>query len=389
MTAMTGKGAESSKELLADLTVKAVKSITEKDENGSFFNGEAIKIEKKIGGRVEDTEIIQGVVVDKEKVHSGMPRIVKNAKIALIDSALEVKSTETDAKIQINDPTKMQAFLDMEEKSLKGMVETISSIGANVVFCQKGIDDMVQHFLAKKGIFACRRVKKSDMDNLARATGAKVVTNLKDLSADDLGRAGLVEEQKFKNDEEMTFVRECKNPKSVTILIHGGTSHVVDEIKRAIDDAVGDTLTALKHKKVVGGAGSVEVELAKGLRKYADSLSGREQLAVNAVAETMEIIPKTLAENAGLDPIDVMTSMKAAHDKKQKWAGIDVFTGKIMDAWRKGVIEPLKIKTQAISSASDVAIMILRIDDVIAGTSSGSSGGGGMPQGGMPGMPEY
>jgi len=391
MTAMTGKGAESNKELLADLTVKAVKSITEKTENSTYFDSEAIKIEKKVGGRVEDSEIIQGVVVDKEKVHSAMPRVVKNAKIALIDSALEVKNTETDSKIQITDPTKMQAFLDMEEKSLKGMVDTIAQTGANVVFCQKGIDDLVQHFLAKKGIFASRRVKKSDMDNLAKATGAQIVTNLKDLNSEDLGRAGMIEEVKFKNDEAMTFVRDCKNPKSVTILIHGGTSHVVDEVKRAIDDAVGDVLSALKNGKVVAGAGSIEVELARELRKYSDSLSGREQLAVNAVAEAMEVIPKTLALNAGVDPIDVMTSMKAAHDKNQKWAGIDVFTGKVIDAWKKGVIEPLKIKTQAISSASEVAIMILRIDDVIAGTSAGNSQGGMPPggMGGMGGMPEY
>lgn len=385
MTAMTGKGAEFSKELLADLTVKAVKSIIETENEDTYFDSEAIKIEKKVGGKVEDTEIIQGVVVDKERVHSGMPRIVKNAKIALIDSALEVKSTEADAKIQITDPAKMQAFLDMEERSLKNMAETIFSAGANVVFCQKGVDDMVQHFLAKKGIYAARRVKKSDMDNLAKATGAKIITSIKELSHEDLGRAGLVEEIKFKNDEAMTFVRECKNPKSVTILIHGGTSHVVDEIKRAIDDAVGDVLAALKNNLVVAGAGSIEVEVAKELRKYSDSLSGREQLAVKAVADAMEVIPKTLAENAGLDPIDVMTNLKAAHDKKQKWAGIDVSTGKVMDAWKRGIIEPLKIKTQAISSASEVAIMILRIDDVIAGSSSGSKG---MPREGM-GMPEY
>jgi archaeal chaperonin len=382
MTAMTGKGAESAKELLGDMAVKAVKSVTESSSENFFIDTEAIKIEKKVGGSIEDTQMIQGVVVDKEKVHIGMPRQVRNAKILLVDSALEVKSTEIDAKIQITDPTKMQQFLDMEEQTLRRMVDKIVNAGANVVFCQKGIDDMVQHFLSKKQIYACRRVKKSDMDNLAKATGAKIITNLNDIAPDDLGKAGIVEEIKYKHDESMTYVQECKNPKSITILVHGGTSHVVDEAKRAMDDAIGDIVAALKNKKVVAGAGAVEVELSKELRKFADSLSGREQLAVQAFAESLEVIPRTLAENAGLDPIDVMTGLKAAHDKKEKWAGIDVFTGRVMNAWNKGVIEPLKIKSQAISSASEVAIMILRIDDVIQGSSA-------EPSRGQQGMPEY
>jgi chaperonin GroEL (HSP60 family) len=253
------------------------------------------------------------------------------------------------------------------------------------VFCQKGIDDLAQHYLAKKGVYACRRVKKSDMEKLAKATGASIVTNLDDLSAKDLGKAGLVEEVKV-GDEEMTFVRECRNPKSVTILVKGGTDHVVDEVKRAIDDAVGGIVAAIRSGKVVAGAASTEVELSKAVRKFADSLSGREQLAVLAFADAMEIIPRTLAENAGLDPIDVLTELKSAHDKNRKWAGINVFTGKVMDAWQSGVIEPLKIKTQAISSASEVAIMILRIDDVIAGGGAGAEGmpPPGMPPGGMP-----
>lgn len=384
MTAMTGKGAESSKELLADLTVEAVRNVSEQSDTDFFLDSEDIKIEKKVGGAVEDTELVKGIVLDKEKVHSAMPRQVMNAKIALLDSALEIKNTEIEAKIQITDPMQLQKFLDMEEKTLMDMVARIEGSGANVVFCQKGIDDLAQHYLAKKGIYACRRVKKSDMEGLAKATGACIVTNLKDLSSKDLGKAGLVEELKV-GDEEMTFVRECRNPKTVTILVKGGTEHVVDEVKRALDDAIGDVAAALKNGKVVAGAASIEVALAKELRKFADSLSGREQLAVRAFADAVEIIPRTLAENAGLDPIDVLTELKSAHDKNRKWAGINVFTGKVMDAWANGVIEPLKIKTQAISSASEVAIMILRIDDVIAGGSSGGAGGpgghGGMPPG--------
>ncbi len=382
ITAMTGKGAESSKELLADLAVNAVYQVAEKAEDKFVINTDDIKIEKKVGGSVDETDLIKGIVLDKEKVHSSMPSIIKNAKIVLVDSALEIKNTETDAKIQITDPDKLQAFLDMEENMLRKMVDAIVKAGANVVICQKGIDDMAQHFLAKKGIFAVRRVKKSDMDKLARATGASVVTELQTLTAKDLGNAGEVEEVRTGNDESMTYVKDCKNPKAVTLLVHGGSEHIIDEIKRAMEDAIGDIIASMKSMKVVAGAGSPEIELSKQLRKYSDSLSGREQLAALAFAEAMEIIPRTLAENAGLDPIDVLTELKAAHDKGQKWAGVNVFTGKAMDAWKSGVIEPLKIKTQAVSSASEVAIMILRIDDVIAGDSMG--GGGGMPPGGMP-----
>jgi len=392
ITAMTGKGAESAKELLSDIAVKSVKSVAEKEAEVITVDLDNIKIEKKVGASVDDSELVEGIVLDKERVHAGMPRQVKNAKIALVDSAVEIKSTETDAKIQITDPEKMQGFIEMEEKMLREKVEKIEASGANVIICQKGIDDIAQHFLSKKGIFAVRRAKQSDMQALAKATGGKIVTNLDDLSQDDLGNAGVVEEVKV-GDEQMTYIRECKNPKAVTILVRGGTEHVVDEIKRAMDDALGDVASALKVGKVVAGAGAPEIELSRGLRKYADSLSGREQLAVRAFAESVEIIPITLAENAGLDPIDILTELKSAHDKKQKWAGVDVFTGKITDSWKRGVIEPLKIKTQAISSAAEVAVMILRIDDVIAGTGTKSDGGGmppgGMPpgMGGMPGMP--
>lgn len=384
MTAMTGKGAENSKEILSEIAVTSVKAIAEKENNTTSIDRDNIKIEKKVGASVEKSELIKGIVLDKERMHKGMPRLVKNAKIALIDSAIEIKNTEIDAKIQITDPNQMQAFIDQEEKMLRDKVEKIESSGANVVICQKGIDDIAQHFLAKKGIYGVRRAKQSDMDALARATGGKVVTNLDDLSKDDLGAAGVVEEVKV-GDEEMTYVKECKNPKSVTILVRGGTEHVVDEVKRAMEDAIGDVAASLKDGKVVAGAGASEIELAKQLRKYADSLSGREQLAVQAFANSMEIIPRTLAENAGIDPIDILTELKAAHDKGQKWAGIDVFKGKAVDSWGQGVIEPLKIKTQAISSAAEVAVMILRIDDVIAGS---SSKGPDMPPGGMsPGMP--
>ncbi len=283
----------------------------------------------------------------------------------------------------------MQAFIEQEERMLREMVENIAKSGANVVFCQKGVDDMAQHFFSKKGIYVARRIKKSDMEALARATGAKIISNLHDLDSGDLGKAGLVEESKV-GDEDMTFVKECKNPKAVTILVKGGTEHVVDEVKRALDDAVGDVSAALKYGRVVGGAGSVEIELSRRLRKFADSLSGREQLAVRAFADSIEIIPKTLAENAGIDPIDIMTELKSAHDKNQKWAGIDAFKGKVTDAWKQGIIEPLKIKTQAVSSASEVATMILRIDDVIAGTGGSRGGMPQMPPGGMGGMPpEY
>ena len=369
-TAMTGKGAEYARERLADLCVKAVKMVV--DENGKV-DKDNVKIEKRSGGSIEDSELIKGIVIDKEKVHSGMPSSVKNAKIAMIDREIEIKKTEIDANIEITSPDQLQAFLNQEEKMLRDMVDKVADSGANVLICQKGIDDIAQHFLSKKGIYAVRRVSESDMKKIAKATGGNVVTNLQDLSKDDLGHAGTVESRKV-GDEEYTYITDCKNPKAVTILVRGGTEHVTNEIERAITDAVGDVSAALKIGKVVAGAGAPEMELAMQLRKFSESLSGREQLAVEAFAEAMEVIPRTLVENAGLDPIDMLTDLRSAHSKKQKWAGIDVFTGKIMDSWKKGVIEPLKIKTQAVSSASEVAVMILRIDDVIAagGSKSGS-----------------
>jgi thermosome len=377
-TAMTGKGAEYTKESLAQLAVKAVKMIA--DEDGSL-DKDNVKIEKRTGGSVEDSELVKGIVIEKERVHPGMPKVVKNAKLLLLNREIEIKKTEIDANIEITSPDQLQSFLDQEEKMLKDMVEKIAASGANVLVCQKGIDDVAQHFLAKKGIYAVRRVSDSDIKKIAKATGGKVATNLHDISPSDLGHAGVVEENKV-GDTEFTYIKECKNPKAVTLLIRGGTEHITAEIERAVTDAIGDIIATLKNGKAVAGAGAPEIELAMSLRKFADTLSGREQLAVEAFADAMEIIPTTLVENAGLDPIDAMTDLKAAHAKKMKWAGIDVFTGKVMDSWKKGVIEPLKIKTQAVSSAAEVAVMILRIDDIIQ---SSSKGNGAAPPGGMPG----
>ncbi|MBW3013301.1 TCP-1/cpn60 chaperonin family protein [Candidatus Woesearchaeota archaeon] len=380
MTAMVGKSAEVAKEKLAILAVDAVTQIIDEDGN---IDADNIKIEKKVGDSVENTVLIKGILLDKEKVHYSMPKKIKDVKVLLLNSALEARETETDTKIQITDPNQMQAFLDQEERMLKKLADDVIQTGANVVFCQKGIDDVVQHYLAKAGIFAARRVKKSDMEKLSKATGAKLLTTLKGVSEEDLGGAGAVHEEKI-GDEEMIYVEDCQNPKAVTILARGGTEHVVAEVKRAIDDAIGGIVAALRDKKIVGGAGAPEILLNKRLREFANSLSGREQLAVTAFAESLEIIPKTLAENAGLDPIDVLTELRNMHDNGKKWAGVNVITGKAMDSFAEGVIEPLKIKTQAIKSASEVSVMILRIDDVIAGGKGGSheQGAGGM--GGMP-----
>ncbi|MEK6826207.1 MAG: thermosome subunit alpha [Nanoarchaeota archaeon] len=383
MTAMTGKGAESHKERLSKLIVEAIKQVA--DDND--IDRENIKLEKKVGDGVENTELIQGIVLDKERVHSGMPKKVNNAKIALLDAALEIKNPETDTKIQITNPKQMQAFVEQEEKLLKDMADRVVNSGANVVICQKGIDDLVQHFLAKNKIYAARRVSKSDMERVARATGAKIVSKTSDLSKSDLGSAGLVEEKKV-GDEDMTYITECPQAKAVTLLIRGGSEHVIDEVERALKDAIGDIIASLKDGKVVGGAGAPEIELSRRLREYANTLHGREQLAVLSFAEAVEIVPRTLAENAGLDPIDMITELKVEHDKGNKWHGINVFESKVTDVWANGVVsvvEPLKIKTQAIKSASEVAELLLRIDDVIAGSKNKNK----MPQhGGMPGM-EY
>ncbi|MBU4265595.1 MAG: TCP-1/cpn60 chaperonin family protein [Candidatus Altiarchaeales archaeon] len=383
ITAMTGKGAEISKDMLADLSVKAIRQIAEKENGKITVDLDNVKVEKKGGGSVSSSELIQGIIIDKERVHTGMPKKVSNAKIALLDAAVEIKETETDAKIQITDPDQLQKFVAQEENMLREMVDSIVSSGATVVFCQKGIDDLAQHFLSKKGIFAVRRAKKSDMEKLAKATGASIVTNLKDLESKDLGYAKDVEERKISGDE-MIFVSGCKNPKAVSFLVRGGTEHVVDEVERAVNDALGGVAAAIEIGKVVAGGGAPEVELARKLREYADSVGGREQLAIGGFADAVEIIPRTLAESAGMDAIDTLVKLKSEHDKGKTDTGIMVQDAKTGDMWKANVIEPLKIKTQAIKSASEAAIMILRIDDVIASTKKG--GMPPMPDGGMPGM---
>jgi archaeal chaperonin len=362
ITSMIGK-IGSAKEKLANLLLEAVNAVIE----NNLVDIDDIKLEKKVGGGTEDSELIRGIVLDKEVVNNSMPRKINNARVALIDCAFEVKTPETDAKIQITDPNQLQAFIEQEEKILKDMVESVRNAGANVVLCQKGIDDIAQYYLAKAGILAVRRVKKSDIKKLAKATGARVINKITDLKEMDLGEAGLVEERKV-SDEESIFVTQCKNPKSVTVMVKGGTEHVVDEVERAMVDALSSLVVTLQVGKVVAGAGAIEIELAKQLRSFATSLSGREQLAVLAFAESIEIVPRTLAENAGLDPIDILTELKSKHDSGNKEDGINVMNGNVENAWDNGVIEPLKIKTQAIKSASEVAEMILRIDDVIAGS---------------------
>ena len=358
--AMTGKGAEKAKEHLAGIVVKAVQRVREDGE----VDRDLIKIEKKAGGGIEDTQLVNGIVIDKERVHPGMPRKVKDARIALLRCALEVKKTEVDAKINITAPDQLQAFMEEEERMLQRMVEKIKASGASVVLCQKGIDDLAQHFLAKEGIFAVRRVKQSDMKKLARATGAKVVTSIDDLSSDDLGYAGVVEEVKI-GEDELVFVRECRDPKSVTILVRGGSEHVVNEAERAIEDAIGVVAAALRCGKVVAGAGAPEVEVARRLREYAVTVGGREQLAIEAFADALEVIPRALAENAGLDPIDVLVELRKAHEKSPDY-GYDVTSNELKDTFKAGLVTPVNVKTQAISSASEVAVMILRIDDIIA-----------------------
>ena len=381
MTAMTGKGTEAAREPLAKLIVDAVQKVAE----DGVVDTDNIKIEKKDGAVVEDSTLVEGVIVDKERVHPGMPSEVKDAKIALVNSPLEVKETEVDAEIRITDPAQMQAFIEQEEKMVKDMVDKVVEAGANVLFAQKGIDDLAQHYLSKAGILAVRRVKKSDIEKLARATGANVVTNLEDLTADDLGEAGIVEERKVSG-EEMIFVEECSVAKSVTLFVRGSTKHIVDEIVRAIEDAIGVVAATVEDDKVVAGGGAPEIAMAKKLKDYADSISGREQLAVNAFAEALEIVPKTLAENAGLDSIDSLVDLRAAHEDSSVM-GLDVFTGKVADMKEAGVIEPKRVKKQAIQSASEAAEMILRIDDVIASSGNGDADMGGMDPSAMGGMP--
>ncbi|VVC02653.1 Thermosome subunit alpha [Candidatus Burarchaeum australiense] len=376
-------GAGTSKDHLAKLVVKAIKQVAEKIEGKVVVDTDFIKVEKKEGGEIDDTEYISGVLVDKEIVHSGMPKLIEDAKIALIDGAIEIEKTEVDAKIEITSPKQMGQFLEQEEKMLKDMVEKIRKSGANVVFCQKGIDDLAQHYLAKVNISAVRRVKKSDMEKLAKATGARIVTSLEGLGPKDLGFAGVVREKKVAG-EQMVYVEKCKDPKSVTIFVRASTSHVVSEGERAVKDCIGAVSSAVEDGSYVTGGGSVEMDLANHLRKYASSVGGREQLAITAFAEALEIVPKTLAESAGMDAIDTLVALRSKHEKAGvKSLGVNVYKAEVADMEALGVIEPTKVKKQAIASASEAAEMLLRIDDMIS-SKGRPSGAGGMP-GGMPG----
>jgi thermosome len=350
---------------VSDLVVRAVLEVAEKDAKGYKVDIDNVKVEKKPGESISDTTLIQGVLLDKEVVHPGMPKRVENAKIVLLNCPLEVEKTEFDAKLNIKNPDQMKAFLDEEEKILRDMVDKIASAGANVAICEKGIDDMAQHYLAKKGVLAVRRVKQSDMEKLVKATGAHVITNLEDLGSKDLGGAQLVEERKV-GDDKMTFVEGCRNPKAVTVLVRGGTERIVDEAERAVHDALCVVRDVVVNPKVVAGGGAPEAEVAKRLRTYADKFSGREQLAVQAFAEALESIPMALAENAGMDPIDTQVELRTRHGKGAIWAGVDPFKGKVADMVKQNVYEPLTVKIQLVQSASEAAGMILKIDDVIA-----------------------
>ncbi|HEY7107821.1 MAG TPA: thermosome subunit beta [Nitrososphaeraceae archaeon] len=368
---------------LAEIVVNAAMQVSEKVGNAYKVDIEDVKVEKKAGGSLRDTSLIKGIVLDKEVVHGGMPKNVEKAKIALVNSALEIEKTEFDAKININSPDQMKMFLEEENKILKAMVDKIVAAGANVVICQKGIDDIAQHYLAKANILAVRRVKESDMTKLARATGARIISNLDDLSSKDLGAADLVEERKVETDK-WVFVEGCRNPKSVTILIRGGSQRVVDEAERSVHDALMVTKDVLEKPLIVAGGGSPESYAAGKLRDWSNSLSGREQLAAEKFAESLEVIPLRLAENAGMDPIDTLTELRSKQMKGSKWSGIDARSGKITDMSKLDIVEPLVVKEQIVKSATEVASMILRIDDVIASSrSAGGPPGGGMPPGGM------
>ena len=374
VTSMASKAVGAAKDHLADIAIDAVRQIVEMRGERTMADIDNIQTIKKTGKSLLESQLINGLVIDKEVVHPGMPKLVEKAKIALLDCALEIEKTEISAEIRIRDPSQMKAFLDQENKMLQEMVDKIRASGANVVFCQKGIDDMAQHFLAKEGILAARRVKQSDMEKLARATGARIITDLSDLRSQDLGMAGIVEERKL-GEDKMVFVEKCKDPRSVAIIIRAGLERMVDEAERAMTDALSVVSDVIETNKVVAGGGAVEVEVAKDLRAYATNVGGREQLAIEMFADAIEVIPKTLAENAGLEAIDVLVELRAAHEKAEgKYKGVNVFTGKIENMREKGVIEPVVVKEQAVKSATESASMILRIDDVIAATKPKDTG---------------
>ena len=393
-TSMGSKIVGEYKDYLADLAVKAMLAVAEKQADGTFrADVDDVKVEKKTGESLKDTSLIYGVVLDKEIVHSGMPKRVENAKIALLDASLENEKPEMDAKISIESPDQIEAFLKQEEVMLKGMVEKVLASGANVVVVQKGIDDMAQHFLARKGAVAIRRAKKSDIEKLARATGAKIISNIDALTSEDLGFAALVEERRT-GDDKMTYIEGCKNPKSVTLLIRGGTQRMTAEAERSIHDALCVVRDLIEEPKVVAGGSAPEMEMASVLKKYAQTVQGREQLAIIVFAESLEIIATTLAENAGLDPVDILSQLRTKHEKGETWAGIDVLAGKVEDMTKINVYEPLAVKKQIIKSANEASSMILKIDDIISTAKMktppmppGGGMPGGMGMGGMGGMP--
>ena len=395
-TAMGSKIVSEYKEYLAEIAVKAMMAVAEKQDGGYKVDVDDVKVEKKTGESLKDTSLINGIVLDKEIVHSGMPKRIEKAKIALIDSSLEIEKTEYDAKISIESPDQIEAFLNQEEKMLKDMTDKILASGANVVVCQKGIDDMAQHFLSRKGIIAIRRAKKSDMEKLAKASGGKIVSSIDTISASDLGYAALVEERRI-GDDKMTFIEGCKNPKAVTILIRAGTQRMSAEAERSVHDALCVIRDLIREPKIVAGGSAPELEVANELRKYAERIAGREQLAIRAFAEALESITVTLAENAGLEPIDILSELRSRHENGETWAGIEVLLGKIQDMSKVNIFEPLSVKKQIIKSANEAASMILKIDDVISATKMktppmppGGMGGGGMgDMGGYPGAGEY
>ena len=381
LTSMASKAVGPAKEHLAEIAIDAVKQITEKRGDRLVADIDNIQIIKKTGKSLFESQLVRGLIIDKEVVHSGMPKKIENAKIALLDCPLEIEKTEFSAEIRIRDPTQMKSFLDQETKMLKEMVDKIKASGANVVFCQKGIDDMAQHFLAKEGILAARRVKQSDMEKLARATGGRIVTDLDDLSPRDLGEAGIVEERKI-GEDKMIFVEKCKDPRSVAVLLRAGLERMVDEAERAMTDALSVVSDVIETNKIVAGGGAVEVEIAKELRDYATKVGGREQLAIEAFADAIEVIPRTLAENAGLEPIDIIVELRSTHEKIDgKYMGVNVFNGKVEDMNANGIVEPSIVKEQAVKSAAESSSMILRIDDVIAATKPKEEKGPERPSG--------
>jgi len=365
MTSMASKLVAENKEYLAEIASSGILQVAEKVEDRFKVDIDDVKVEKKAGEALTDTKLINGVVLDKDVAHPGMPKRVEKAQIALLDAALEIEKTEFDAKINIESPEQMDAFLKQEENMIKEMVEKLVAKGATVVICQKGIDDLAQHFLARKGVLAVRRVKQSDMEKLSKATGGKIITNLDDMTKKDLGYAQLVEERKI-GDDKMTFVEGCKDPRAVTILIRGGTERIVDEAERSVHDALCVARDVVEEPKILAGGGAPEMEVARVLKEYAEKLPGREQLAVMCFAEALEAVPTTLAENAGLDPIDIISELRARHEKGEVWAGVEVNEGKVKNMKEVGVFEPLAVKKQIIKSASEAASMILKIDDIIA-----------------------